>query len=640
MSQSGPPRPSLSSELDGAFEHDEMAVAFLVGLSGKHAGKLFRVRQGESIIGRTSKALVTLDEKAVSHRHAMLTLTSTQCVLVDLESTNGTFVNDVKIIEPRELLAGDVIRFGNSTLGYLTDADDEGQHTRALARVTSPNLGVGAHSVAVGATQTSLPPMGGSGSDARHGLVHAPGGRAELATSHAAVIEVSQPAGPGGLDMALDYAAIGLKFIKSYRWLILGTILGFAAVGAGTMKLMPPKSTAEFEVMLRQDQIESTTHHFATRGIEYFASAEKNFTNSDIVGQTLKELDQPHDDRSVKLAEKGLEFAKIAPGMYRGSFKHPDSEFAETFLASHVRNYLQFEIGKSIRVLASEVNLLRKQYDENSASLRKYETELRDFKQENGDALPEAASDQMKSKYGLLERRDALEASLIRYQKELELARKQYASEDALLGSNVTRSAAYDTDLRTVERELATARSKGWAETHPQVMELTRQRESLEAQRDRALSTATTETDRRTNPEHKRLENRVAQLRIDVESTGAELGQVNSRLGKVDEVAGDMPSVEAEISRKLREVANSKSLNDRLYEQLKAKELELEFERASVEARYEIMVPPHAYPLNYTRSTLIRAVAGAVAGIIFGFIFAGIHWLYSYARNRQTGAPG
>src|SRR5690606_38170275 len=76
-----PPRPrALSSELDEALEdvsqESLLNTAFLVGLSGKRAGKLFRIRAGDNIIGRTSKAFLTLDEKAVSHQHALLHLSS------------------------------------------------------------------------------------------------------------------------------------------------------------------------------------------------------------------------------------------------------------------------------------------------------------------------------------------------------------------------------------------------------------------------------------------------------------------------------------------------------------------------------------------------------------------------------------
>jgi uncharacterized protein involved in exopolysaccharide biosynthesis len=93
--------------------------------------------------------------------------------------------------------------------------------------------------------------------------------------------------------------------------------------------------------------------------------------------------------------------------------------------------------------------------------------------------------------------------------------------------------------------------------------------------------------------------------------------------------------VEAEVGAKVREVENSKSLHDRLYEQLKAKELELQFERASVAARYEVISPPKAFPLNRTRSTILRGALGAVVGIFLGLMLAALHWLTNYARERR-----
>src|SRR5690606_30602867 len=136
---------SLSRQLDDVFGEDlaldSTVTAFLVGLSGRHAGKLFRLPAGVSIIGRSSRALVTLDEKAVSHQHAQLTLSANGCVVEDLKSTSASYLTDQPFTTPQSLNAGDVLRLCSSTLGFLTDVEDEDQHTRALTRITQPTFG-------------------------------------------------------------------------------------------------------------------------------------------------------------------------------------------------------------------------------------------------------------------------------------------------------------------------------------------------------------------------------------------------------------------------------------------------------------------------------------------------------------------
>ncbi|MCU1350743.1 MAG: hypothetical protein JWO56_3773 [Acidobacteria bacterium] len=68
--------------------------------------------QGESVmVGRDRTCSIVLTHPAVSRRHARITLAGTSCVVEDLKSANGTYVNNTRI-ERAKLKAGDVVRFG------------------------------------------------------------------------------------------------------------------------------------------------------------------------------------------------------------------------------------------------------------------------------------------------------------------------------------------------------------------------------------------------------------------------------------------------------------------------------------------------------------------------------------------------
>lgn len=616
---------SLSSELDHAFGETvdaeaESAVAFLVGLSGKHAGKLFRIRPGESYIGRTSKALVVLDEKGVSHQHARLAFSPGRCVVTDLDSTNGTFVNDERLTGPRELIAGDVMRFGNSRLGYLTDAEDEEQHTRALARVTQPAIG----GITGPVMHPSYSPSGG-------------GGLARVPVGHVVLGDGGVGAAPerSGIDIALEILRITLDLLGRYKWLLIAGAVLFALLGGTSMWIWPPKSTAEAEIMLRQENKPSKGSHFASSSVDYFEFAEMHFTNEELVAETLEEMKLPSSE--VGSFAGNLEFEKVGPNLFRSAFSHTSHRTAEEFLSHHLKNYLETAIGKSIKVLASQVDLLRKQFGDNGALLKEQEAELRDFKSAHINELPDNAVDQMRSRLGLVARRDELAASLERYTKEYAFVQKQLSSEDAFVSSRVERSAPYEAGISEVRRNIAAARAKGYTDEHPDLKKMLQEEQSLIRLRDGTVGSETTDVDRRTNPEHKRLTVEAGSLKIAMETARQELGQINERLSEVAEVSGAMPAVEAELGAKIRDVENSKSLHDRLYEQLKAKELELQFERASVEARYEVMSAPEAYPVNRKLSTGIRVAAGAVLGLIFALFVGAIHWLTTFVRARGFG---
>jgi serine/threonine protein kinase len=68
--------------------------------------------QGENImVGRDRTCAIVLSHPAVSRRHARITLSGTSCVLEDLKSANGTYVNNTRV-ERVKLKPGDVVRFG------------------------------------------------------------------------------------------------------------------------------------------------------------------------------------------------------------------------------------------------------------------------------------------------------------------------------------------------------------------------------------------------------------------------------------------------------------------------------------------------------------------------------------------------
>ena len=63
------------------------------------------------MVGRDRTCGVVLSHPAVSRRHARITLSGASCVVEDLKSANGTYVNNTRI-ERATIKPGDVVRFG------------------------------------------------------------------------------------------------------------------------------------------------------------------------------------------------------------------------------------------------------------------------------------------------------------------------------------------------------------------------------------------------------------------------------------------------------------------------------------------------------------------------------------------------
>lgn len=90
----------------------------LTVLQGPDKGRRFELPDDEpQLIGRSSEALV-LNDRTISRRHAELTPDDGRWYINDLESSNGTFVNGVRVTARRMLQPGDQIRAGSTLFVY------------------------------------------------------------------------------------------------------------------------------------------------------------------------------------------------------------------------------------------------------------------------------------------------------------------------------------------------------------------------------------------------------------------------------------------------------------------------------------------------------------------------------------------
>lgn len=76
----------------------------------------------EVIIGRDPLTNCTLADETVSSRHARISYHHNQWWLEDLNSTNGTFLNDDRVYTPTVVISGDEIRCGQIVLKIMITA--------------------------------------------------------------------------------------------------------------------------------------------------------------------------------------------------------------------------------------------------------------------------------------------------------------------------------------------------------------------------------------------------------------------------------------------------------------------------------------------------------------------------------------
>ena len=81
--------------------------------NGPMAGRSYRFHQQVTTIGRTNGNDFIIAGRTVSRRHARLWFDNGHWYLEDLQSANGTLVNNMRIYQPVVLHDGDVIHFGD-----------------------------------------------------------------------------------------------------------------------------------------------------------------------------------------------------------------------------------------------------------------------------------------------------------------------------------------------------------------------------------------------------------------------------------------------------------------------------------------------------------------------------------------------
>ena len=96
-------------------------VGRLVVEIGPDEGKEFSLR-GTMRIGRSEDSEITLADAQASRHHAAISPEPGGFTIQDLNSSNGTFVNGKRLVEPRFLKDGDRLRVANTVLAFRWDS--------------------------------------------------------------------------------------------------------------------------------------------------------------------------------------------------------------------------------------------------------------------------------------------------------------------------------------------------------------------------------------------------------------------------------------------------------------------------------------------------------------------------------------
>ena len=126
-------------------------MAFLKIMSGDKKGQKFEIDRDEVVIGRAVENVVSLDAPAVSTRHCAVLREGRKFTVKDMNSTNGTRLNNITLKEYR-LSPKDIITVG--AVDIMFDGDDV-EPFEPPKEATSPQI-----TVRLGPPSGSASPIG------------------------------------------------------------------------------------------------------------------------------------------------------------------------------------------------------------------------------------------------------------------------------------------------------------------------------------------------------------------------------------------------------------------------------------------------------------------------------------------------
>ncbi|MCH7335385.1 FHA domain-containing protein [Acinetobacter sp. NIPH 2699] len=90
----------------------------LQAITGEFTGKEITIER-DMLVGRHQDADILLQSADISRRHAALLLKDQMLWVQDLNSSNGTFINDLRIDQETELHDGDILQFSSFVFSVL-----------------------------------------------------------------------------------------------------------------------------------------------------------------------------------------------------------------------------------------------------------------------------------------------------------------------------------------------------------------------------------------------------------------------------------------------------------------------------------------------------------------------------------------
>lgn len=108
-----------TGKIEKTYRSTRKLVGWLVSYTLDDMGVDYKLYEGRNIIGRDNDCNITVNDKMVSGKHAVILFRAEKYSISDQQSSHGTFVNEEDIeLAPHYIKDGDIIRIGETIFKF------------------------------------------------------------------------------------------------------------------------------------------------------------------------------------------------------------------------------------------------------------------------------------------------------------------------------------------------------------------------------------------------------------------------------------------------------------------------------------------------------------------------------------------
>ena len=304
------------------------------------------------------------------------------------------------------------------------------------------------------------------------------------------------------------------------------------------------------------------------------------------------------------------------------------------FLNQHVQVYIESELDKLLKVLKNDAAFDREQEQHAAERVAEARNELVAFSDEHPEAVPKDA----KLPPEMARVRLAPTASPERIQQAIASTRR--ALHNAYSQIQSKKAQPYLERATKAENDIAEARARGLRDEHPEIKNLRNLEASMRSKANALLAAEPSEGEQSLDPQIAGLKEELADLEARQRQLSASADTANAALvpaalsttthalQAAAPAAPDRPPAASLAQLKIqygelsREYERAKTEHEALMKKRETTDRQLERERTSAEARYDIITPPTATKSSVFRALVKRGLMGTFVGFTLALLAA------------------